>query len=177
MLVCAWCTKTLDPGDPSRLSHGMCEECKTFFSSRAEPTRLADFIGQFDFPVLVLDPSGVAVEANERAQEFVHKSAFEILGQLKGDILECAHARLPQGCGRTIHCEACTIRSSVLETYRSGRPLADVDAYQDLETPEGTRRVPLKISTVRRGDCVLMKIVPASEAIPVSTAPAVDRNR
>ncbi len=155
----------------------MCEDCRTFFSDRAEPTALADFIGQFAFPVLVLDSNGVAVEANESAQEFVRKSPFEILGKLKGEILECAHARLPKGCGRTIHCEACTIRSSVMETHLSGRPMADVDAYQDLETPEGTRRVPLKISTVRHGDCIVLKIVPVSQAIPLPVPAGTARKR
>jgi len=52
------------------------------------------------------------------------KSQMELVGLLGGDAMECAYARWPGGCGKTEHCETCTIRNAVTATMerRQGLP-------------------------------------------------------
>lgn len=110
---------------------------------------------------MLVGPDVEVLEANERALEFAGKDSEEVAGHYGGEVLECIHAALPGGCGKTVHCEACTIRMSVKKTYETGQSLLDVDSYQQVMTKDGLKTVHLKISTAKSADAVLLKIVPA----------------
>ena len=120
---------------------------------------MKEFIGRFNFPILVVNENVELADANEKALEFAGKTSDEIVGQRGGEFLECIHSALPGGCGRTIHCKACTIRNSVRATYETGQPLINVDSYQQVMTEDGLKNVHLKISTAKALDSVLLKIV------------------
>jgi hypothetical protein len=49
----------------------------------------------------------------------------------------------------------------VTATHETGKALIDVDSYQEIMTEDGLKTVHLKISTVKRADSVLLKIVAA----------------
>ena len=122
---------------------------------------LSEFIGRFEFPVIVVGPDTELIEANSGALRLVDKKRREVRGQLAGEVLECIYAKKPGGCGQQVHCKACAIRNSVTATHRTGRPLIDVDAYQEVMTKDGLKRVHLKVSTAKRSGSVLLKIVAA----------------
>ena len=75
--------------------------------------------------------------------------------------MECVYSRHPGGCGKTVHCEACAIRDSVTKTYRTGEPVVDAVSYQEILAKDGPKRIPLRISTVKTANSVLLKIAPA----------------
>ncbi len=125
------------------------------------PVSLKEFINEFGFPVVLVNSNVELIDANQEALRFVGKDLDQIKGQLGGEVLECIYAAEPGGCGNTVCCKACTIRNSVNSTHHTGKPLVDVDAYQDIMTKDGLRRVHLKISTVKSADSVLLKIVTA----------------
>jgi len=139
----------------------MCADCKAFFVKNAGPVPLREFINRFEFPILVVNSNVEATQANDKALDLLGKHSTDVGGALAGNIMECAHARLPGGCGRTVHCKGCAIRNSVTETYKTGKLLIDVDAYQDIRTPKGTRRTLFKVSTVKQSESVLLRIIPA----------------
>ena len=52
-------------------------------------------------------------------------------------------------------------RAAVAPAHETGRPLIDVDSYQEIMTEDGLKKVLLKISTAKNADSVLLKIVAA----------------
>jgi hypothetical protein len=161
MTICAWCDRVIRPGKRSFVTHGICPACQVAFMGGVGPVSLKEFIVKFKFPVIVVGPDVELIEANRGAEKLVRKDLKEIRGQLAGEVLECIYACQPGGCGRQVHCKACAIRNSVTDTHRTGRPLTDVDSYQEIMTKEGLKRVQLRISTAKKSDAVLLKIVAA----------------
>ena len=76
------------------------------------------------------------------------------LGLLGGVALECAYARLPEGCGKTVHCVTCTIRNTVTSTIQSKVLHTDVPAKLRHEDNE----IAMYLSTEIIGSCVCVKI-------------------
>ena len=161
MTICAWCGAILKPSEPSFVTHGMCPKCQVAFVGGPGPVSLREYIGKFEFPIILVNSNVELIEANQRALEFFGKERDEIEGQLGGEVMECIHARRPGGCGKTVHCKACAIRNSVKATHETGRPLIDVESYQEIMTEDGLKRVHLRISTAKTADSVLLKIVAA----------------
>jgi PAS domain-containing protein len=162
-VVCAWCRQELATddqiaGDPgSEISHGICPSCKDYFLSGKRPT-MDQFLDRLTVPVLLVDPQGEILFANKHALELLGKDLGGVRGHRGGDAMECSHARLPGGCGRTEHCKACTIRNSVMETFNTERSLLRVPAYLNRLTDDGTVRIRFLISTQKVDDTVLLRI-------------------
>ena len=161
-IICSWCNKEIDRrvghGDNDLdISHGICNECSQFFAENW-PGTLHDFINKIQIPVLVVDEEGKINTANKLACSTLNKDISKIENQLGGDVMQCAYARLPGGCGQTIHCNGCTIRTTVMKTFERGIGTNKVKAYQDIETEQGTQRMMILISTKKIKDIVLLKI-------------------
>ena len=140
------------PGAP-----GACDACAE--SLLAEEGRsLEAFVEDLPQPVLIVSGDVVAQAANRRARAFVGKEPPEIVGRRGGDVIECAHAGLPGGCGHTVHCQGCALRRSVEHTHTTGEPLTDVIAYQNLVSRQGIRRLWFRLATQRAGEVVLVRI-------------------
>ena len=161
MIVCSWCDTTLNTEEPSRVSHGICPRCKDVFFGHLEPVSVKEYIEGFGFPIFLVNSNVELEQANEGACAFAGKEFSEIEGRLGGNVIECVYSKHPGGCGKTVHCEACTIRNSVTRTYRTGEPVVDAVSYQEVLTDDGPRKIPLRISTVKNANSVLLKIVPA----------------
>ncbi len=139
----------------------MCPKCQVEFIGGPGPVSLKEFIRKFDFPIVLVNSNVELIDANLGALELVGKEFHEVEGRLGGDVLECIHATRPGGCGQTVHCKGCAIRIAVRTTLETGRPLIDVDSFQDVMTENGLERMHLKLSTAKRSDTVLLKIVAA----------------
>ncbi len=66
-----------------------------------------------------------------------------MVGLLGGEFLECVHARMPERCGHTVHCGACTVRNAVEHTLATGEALEQRPAW----IQQDARRLDLLIST------------------------------
>jgi hypothetical protein len=86
--------------------------------------------------------------------EMLGKSEREIVGLRRGEALECVYASRPEGCGKTVHCEICTIRNTLMEVLETGEPREQVPAYVD----RGAQRVALTISAYERDGIALLAI-------------------
>lgn len=165
--ICAWCmqdiTEESGPAD-GKVSHGICLQCLDYFyPGRGKPPTFDLFLERLAVPVLVVDDEVRVVFANEKACALLGKQSEELTGRLGGDAVECAYARLPGGCGKTVHCKSCTIRRAVLDTAATGRMHQAVPAYLDSVTPHGVVQVRLFITTAKSGDFVLLKIAEAAD--------------
>jgi len=161
--VCAWCGSAATPsgdGDhnrPEPVSHGICEECRDNFTFQ-NGVSLQQYIDSLPLPVLVLDEDSRVAAVNSTACKALKKEPTAILHQLKGNVFECANSRLPEGCGRTIHCSGCAIRRAVTETFETGKPQNMVPATLTFEEQEHALVADLMITTVKTKDFVILRL-------------------
>jgi PAS domain-containing protein len=160
--ICAWCRKELGTTDSDRdsekaITHGICGNCRDniMFQMGVE---LQVFLDSLNVPILVVNSTGAVVTANNRAQALLRKRLSQIAGYRGGDVFECAYARLPEGCGNTVHCSGCAIRRTVMETYGTGRSFQRVQATLNQNTPKIPQKIKLSISTEKLAEIVLLRI-------------------
>ena len=141
----------------TEISHGICEGCLSNFEFQ-QGVPLQRYLDSIPLPVVVVDRDVVVKAANHSASEALHKEQPEMVQHLAGNVFECAHARLPEGCGGTIHCSGCVIRRSVTRTYETGEPQAGVPAMLRRGGSGHPPDIALTITTVRSGDMVLLRV-------------------
>jgi PAS domain-containing protein len=166
--ICAWCKKDLGSSDTSErtgnapITHGICGDCaRKTLSFEAQPLR--KFLDQFYKPVFLVNGEGRILTGNSMGLALLQKKPEEIDGELGGDAFGCRHAKLPGGCGNTVHCKTCTIRITVLDTLQSGKSSVRIPAYPDLHHITGENRIRFLISTERIGEAVLLRIDDVAE--------------
>lgn len=160
--LCAWCRNEIiqeSEAEGEGISHGICDSCRDYFFSPQGPPTFDGFLDMLSVPVIVVDESVKVVTANNKACNLLGKSCQDLKGINFGDAIECAYARLPEGCGRLVHCRSCAVRLTVLDTFKTGRSHYDVPAYHDLCFYQRERNVCYLISTEKSGDFVYLKII------------------
>jgi hypothetical protein len=149
-------------------THGICRGCADNFEFQ-QGVPFQRYIDSLPLPVLVVDRHVVVKAVNRSACEALGKEPLEIVQHLGGNVFECEYARLPEGCGRTVHCSGCAIRRSVTRTYETGEPLTGVPAVLHRGGKDRPRDIAFTITTVRSGSWVLLRVdageAPAAPAI------------
>lgn len=146
-------------GDPSDMdvSHGICRDCLS--DSLSKPVgSLETLLDKIDLPVLLVNEDGAVVCENRMALSVLGKSKVDVEGFMGGDVFDCIHSSKPGGCGKTIHCKACTIRNTVEETYRTGNAFNRIPATLKVVKNAMTRDISSYISTNKAGDFVVLRI-------------------
>lgn len=161
-IVCSWCDKIIreDSSDPSFeaiITHGICDECAIKMLWPNSPT-LLDFIDRLTEPVVVVDSSGSIISANKAARELLQKELPDMVGFQGGNVFECVFAKLPGGCGKTLHCDGCTIRNTVMDTMQSNKSHLNVPAGLSRGTTDKYDEIQLFISTEKVKDVVMLRI-------------------
>lgn len=149
----------------TEISHGICEGCLNNFEFQ-QGVPMQRYLDSIPLPVVVVDRQVVVKAANRTACEALHKEPLEIVQHLAGNVFECAHARLPEGCGKTVHCSGCVIRRSVTRTYETGEPQVGVPAMLRRGGAGHPPDIALTITTVRSGDTVLLRVETVEELQP-----------
>lgn len=155
--ICAWCNKELPfSGDDksNAITHGICADCaeRVFKSSHSHTIR--EFIDKLDAPIIVIQNDTTIAATNKKADNMLKAEP----GDRTGDALECSCAGLPGGCGKTIHCKACTIRKTIQKTKKTGKSYSNIKSYQNVHTPEGTKQKNITIATEKVWDTILVRI-------------------
>jgi PAS domain-containing protein len=142
---------------PWAIAGRICRECLDRFGGRAG-VPLLDFLDLLEVPVLVTDSDMVVTLANQPLLTLFGKHLSQVKGQRGGDVFECANARLPGGCGRTVQCSGCAIRRAVAETFATGKSLRNVPAYLNRDMATQFQQLGLVISTEKVWGVVLLRI-------------------
>lgn len=141
-------------------SHGICPECVSNLTFQTG-VGLQEYIESISLPVIVVDDDVRVQAANASACRALGKRAPALLQRSGGTVFECAHARLPEGCGRTIHCSGCAIRRAVTITFETGAPQDRVPATLTRKDADRPSAAVLYITTVKAGAHVLLRVEPA----------------
>jgi hypothetical protein len=161
--VCAWCKIDLgavksEVFSEAAITHGICEKCAAKFLHPLRAT-LIEFLDSLAVPIVVVDSTVCVSSANKQAKTLLQKELPDIVGFLGGDVFECAYSKLPGGCGKTVHCVACTIRNTVTDTFQLGKSHLHVPAYLNQGTLDvNCNKIQLVISTEKVMDVVLLRI-------------------
>lgn len=139
------------------VTHGICESCHDNLTFQ-HGVPLGEYLDSLPHPVVAVDGDGVVLLANARACEALGKNPKDMIGQRGGNVFECAYARLPEGCGRTIHCSGCAIRRAVTKTFETGEPRYRVPATLMKDDPDHPSAVSMTITTVKAGDTVFLRV-------------------
>jgi PAS domain-containing protein len=135
-LICSYCRKTIQDDPKARLtdvSHGMCRECGDHFERLWAGMPVGEYLDSLGAPVLLTDGDGRVVAMNQRLAELIGAEPERSRGLLGGEAFACVHSRLPEGCGRTVHCRECAVRRTVETVSRTGKAQERVPAYLDTE--------------------------------------------
>ena len=159
--VCSWCKSHMGEtlttsAHGSTISHGICAPCleQLMFEDDllSEPS-----IQNLDVAAFLIRNDGRIEAANRVATQTLDRPLVEIIGKLGGDAFGCIHASEINGCGATIHCESCTIRSSFTQTFETGEKITAI-AYPDLEINKDAPAPTFYISTEKKDNLVLLCI-------------------
>lgn len=156
-VVCSYCRCDLgekEPLEDASISHGMCDDCFDYVDKQLDGLSYDEYLGQFDYPVVMVNPAGRVITANDKALTMLGKSKDRVNGYLGGEVFECVYARMQEGCGGTVHCETCTIRNLVQLTFETARDY--VRKAVKLKTDEGL--VEMIVSTSIKDRAVTMEI-------------------
>ena len=143
-----------EPLDDKRVSHTICFDCYLYYSKQMKGISFDEYLDRFEAPVLIVNDLGRILAANKMAEQVIGNPNDQIAGFLGGEAMECEYARLPEGCGNTIHCPACTIRNTVMKTMETGEPHIHVPVKLQRENQE----VAMYISTEKVDSFVRIKI-------------------
>jgi len=161
--VCAYCGEVLVESEADGESGGditptICFGClrDIFRQPTGEP--LHRFLKRLNAPVVVVSGAARILTANVPVLNMLGKKLKDIEGLPGGDVFECAFAKLPGGCGKTVHCSGCTIRRLVAETFATGKSFTRVPAYLTPGEPEAPGRIDLTVSTQKVEGVVLLRI-------------------
>jgi len=162
-VICAWCKKEIgnkscqDETSDFEITHGICRSCKDYFFNDQNHT-LDKFLNLLDAPILMINQHGEVLLASDQALQFLRKDQESVRGYKGGDVMECAYAKLPEGCGNTKHCMACTIRNNVMKTFDTGKSLSRVPAFLNRSDRHSIHQVRFLISTEKVDKVVLLRI-------------------
>lgn len=156
-IVCAWCRTLIRESPDVRASHGICPACVENFSFQ-DGVSLQCFLDSIPVPVVAVDGEGRAQAANAKAREVSGQASGPIQGKFVGMIFSCAFSRLPEGCGRTIHCSGCTIRKAITATFHTGEPQVSVPATLAWSDWDQTTEIQMTVTTVKTDRMVLLRL-------------------
>ncbi len=71
--------------------------------------------------MFLVNPEGRVISVNYATEAAVGQDKQDILGLLGGQVVRCVNAFLGDGCGRGEACKTCVVRTSVEETFQTGR--------------------------------------------------------
>lgn len=160
-IICSYCRGDQGdkaPFDDSGVTHTICQPCAAHFTRQWKGLELGEYLGKFDKPVFVVDSDRRLIDCNTHAEKMLGFDRKAMRGLKSGEFMECVHARLPEGCGNTVHCRDCQIRRSVAETIETGVAQTSIPAYQEGLVGGITRKRSLVISTVKVGETVAVTI-------------------
>lgn len=156
-IKCSYCQAGMGrkkPFDSDEISHGICDECLAYYSDQFEGLSFDEYLDRFEAPVLIVNNHVRILASNRKVETMIGRSHNKFVGLLGGEALECAYARLPGGCGHTVHCVTCSIRNTVTAVIESGKPQMHVPAKLN----QNDQKIAMLISAEKIGPFVLLTI-------------------
>ena len=105
-IICSYCRMEMGEKEPLNdpgPTHGICLKCHEYFSEQWKGIDLPEYLEHFDFPIVVVNQDVRIVAYNHPFAKKFLDGEERTNGLLAGEFMECKYARLPEGCGKTVH--------------------------------------------------------------------------
>jgi len=161
-IVCSYCRKDMGEKEPlswGETTHSICDECRAYYEPQWQGMTWCDFLEGIDRPAVIVDRDARLRACNAAAAKMLGREAEDARGLLGGEFMECKWARLPEGCGQTVHCAACAVRRTVMDTLATGQAHKNVPAVLNRQDASGPADVKLIISTSLSADGLVRIVV------------------
>jgi len=161
--VCAWCNKAMSPvktggkASATMLTHSICSDCSDNLDFQLGVS-LSAYLDSFKIPVVALDGNGILIGVNRAASEIYKGKAVIDSAEWQEKVFECAHARLPHGCKKAVHCSGCAIRIVTHESFSSGVSTYNLPAHVNHCSSDGAEKAELLISAEKTDNIVFLRI-------------------
>jgi len=162
--VCAWCNSAMSSvrvkniAGPSLITHSICGDCSDNLEFQLG-VPLQRYLDSLKIPIIALNGDGRIIAANREASRIYSGKTGEEMAEWPDRIFECSHARLPDGCGNTVHCSGCAIRFAATDSYRTGKSLRDLPAHITHCDSGPPDKAELLISADRVDKIVFLRII------------------
>lgn len=162
--VCAWCNSKMnsqecdDEGSEELVTHSICDECSDNLDFQLGVS-LDRYLNSLKIPVIALDTDDGIIAVNHEALKLHPNETLNITKSWNGKVFECAHARLPEGCNRCVHCSGCAIRSLTAETFKTGSRQEKIPAHTH-QCSSALEKADLLISTEIIDGTVILRLEP-----------------
>jgi len=162
--VCAWCNKSMSPvktggkAAAKLISHSICHDCSVNLDFQ-QGVPLKQYLDNLTMPIVAFDGNESLIGINSAAIEIYRGKAVIDLVEWQEKIYECAHATLPQGCEKTVHCSGCSIRMVASATFSSGKSSRNIPANLQNCCSDTKERAELLISADKIDTIVFLRIV------------------
>jgi hypothetical protein len=143
---------------PSLVTHSICSACSDNLEFQLG-VPLQRYLDSLKIPIIALNGDGRVIAVNCEASRIYSGKTGEEMAEWPDKIFECAHARLPEGCGNAVHCSGCAIRFAASDSYRTGANLRDLPAYLTHCDSDSPDKAELLISADRVDKIVFLRIV------------------
>ena len=159
MQTCMWCSKDWDSAE-SKEGPTLCGCCLEHFSLPPDGP-IPQHLDGLPFPVLGVELHAgkymITRAVNRSACAWLNKEPVEIIQHLTGNVIECVHAPLPDGCGGSLPCRSCEVLRMVVETVRTGEPLI---APAMLQRVDARRPIAMlfRLTTLKAGGLVMLRM-------------------
>ena len=128
---------------------------------------LAKIFESAPYVMMLVDDDVCVTDINHSGISLSGKPKQEILGLLGGQAFDCINSCDGLGCGRTVFCGNCLIRSSVIHTFSTGDSIYDLEGNITLRKDDKDVVANILISTIlvkdNASDKVLVTIVDITE--------------
>jgi hypothetical protein len=162
--VCAWCNSPMGSvsirktAGSGLVTHSICCDCADNLEFQLG-VPLPRYLDSLKTPIIALNGDGRVIAVNSEAFRVCSGKAGEEIVAWPDRIFECAHARLPEGCGNTVHCSGCAIRFATTECYRTGESLRNLPAHITHCDSDSPDKAEILISADRVDKIVFLRIV------------------
>jgi hypothetical protein len=140
------------------VTHSICDDCADNLDFQMGVT-LNRYLDSLKIPIIALDEEGRTIAVNHEALTLYPDKNLSFTTIWRGRIFECAHARLPEGCMKPVHCSGCSIRFISAEVYRTGIGQKDVPSLFTSCTSDLTGKIDLRVSADKIDNIVVLRIV------------------
>lgn len=132
------------------LTREVAERRKAEKALKAQEQELSAIFEHAPFVMLFLDEERKVHRANALACSLAGSPVCDLLELRAGEALRCLHALdAPEGCGFGQHCQACSIRQTVLDTLETGTSHHQVDMSLTRSVNGKAQALPLLLSTTK----------------------------
>ncbi len=149
---------TGDKASKGLVTHSICPDCADNLDFQLGVS-LKTYLDSIKIPIVALNGNGSLIGVNRAATTAYKGKAVIEAVSWQEKIFECAHARLPQGCKKRVHCSGCAIRIVTSDAFSSGQSIRDIPAHLDHCSSENNEEVELFISADKIDNIIFLRIV------------------